>query len=46
MEKKETLQRLGERKKMFEEYLAQIRMQPRLRVHKYQPCGINTRKKT
>jgi hypothetical protein len=46
LEKKEVIQRLGERKKMFEDYLELVRRQPRLpQANKDRPYAINTPRK-
>lgn len=41
MRKQEVIHKLGERKKMFEDYLELVRRQPRLPVHKERPYSVN-----
>ncbi|TEB04290.1 hypothetical protein Psch_04016 [Pelotomaculum schinkii] len=45
MRKQEVIHKLGERKKMFEDYLELVRRQPRLPVHKDRPYRVNTPRK-
>jgi hypothetical protein len=42
MKKKEIIQKLGERKKMFNDYLELVRQTPRSTASKNRPCGANT----
>jgi len=43
--KQEVIHKLGERKKMFEDYLELVRRQPRLPVNKDRPYRVNTPRK-